>query len=973
MGRGQATKVSASPRALYRGLPQALLAWAVLCVASSPGAAQPADPSLIWRTLHGEHFSVTYHEPLEPHARRVLAIVEQVDANLTRSLSWQPSGHTHILLSDESESANGSATVVPRNVIRLFVAAPEDMATIGDYDDWLYLLVLHEHTHVQHLGQYGGVPAVINAILGMTYAPNAVQPGWFIEGLATHEESEHTSAGRLRSSMHDMYLRAAALEDRLLRIDQLSNDPNRWPHGDQRYLYGSRFVNFIARHYGEKALSMIGTQYGRQTLPFGINRMALRATGKTFIALYDDFLAELRSKYAAQRQRIEAEGVVEGRALTAHSDVARAPRYLSDGRVLHYASDGHSTPGLYLDGKLLVRTNDASQAAPHPDGKRILYSNVAPVRDIYGRHDLYSYDLESGESERLTRNWRAYQPDVSPDGRRIVYVVQAAGATHLETAELADLAHTRRRLFEGQPGDQVFTPRWAPDGRRVAFSAWRAGGYRDVLIVDSKSGAWSELSHDRAQDMHPSWAPDGSALYFSSDRDGVPNIYVHTFADQSLRRVSNVLAGAFQPSVSADGKRLLYVSYASHGFGVSELRLDSVQPRPAPAFVDTRPAPARSPAADGRAPEPYDPLPTLLPANYAIEFKRDEFDTELAVSIEGSDLALFHAYRARVGISLEAIQPRFQFHYSYRRAPLVPSISLYRDFEIRNDLIVGGEPRDWTAARSGASASLDYSFAGLFENTSVYTTYTLEHVDKTAPFGGTLDPNDPPPRIPTLGWLPSLGLGWGYSQLQRQAYDISTSRGLATHLSLNVTDPLLGRDLQGATAAWDLSAFTPLPWHSHHVLAMRYGGGQSFGSYVRYFAVGGFPDAVTIDPMALALTGRLPGLGGVALRGYPPGFRVGPHMHLFQMEYRFPIWRMEWGASTLPVYLRNLYGSVFADYGDAFAGGPSNSDFSFGTGGELFLTIVLGYQLVTTLRVGVARGTSAGGETQFYVHLGTPF
>lgn len=972
MGRGQATKVTPPAGASWPRLLQALPFWAALTL-TSQAAAQPADPNLVWRTLHGEHFSVTYYEPLEPQARRVMAIVEQVDRTLTRSLGWRASGHTHILLTDESESANGSAVVVPRNVIQLFVAAPEDLSTIGDYDDWLYLLVLHEHTHIQHLGQYGGIPAVINTLLGMTYAPNAVQPGWFIEGLATHEESTHSSAGRLRSSLHDMYLRTATLEDRLLRIDQLSNDPNRWPHGDQRYLYGSRFVNFIARHYGEQALSMIGTHYGRQTLPFGINRVALRATGKTFIELYDDFLAELRAKYAAQRQRIEAEGVVEGRPLTRHSDIARAPRFLPDGRVVHFAGDGHSTPGLYLGQKLLVRTSMPSQPAPHPDGKHILYSNVAPVRDIYGRNDLYSYDLTTGESRRLTHGLRAYQPDIAPDGRRVVYVVQSAGATHLETAELEDLEHTRKRLFEGPAGDQVFTPRWAPDARRVAFSAWRAGGYRDVLVVDTVSGELREITRDRAQDMHPSWSPDGTLLYFSSDRDGVPNIYAHSLRDNSLRRVTNVLGGAFQPTVSPDGKRLLYVSYAARGFGISELALDTVRPTTAAPFVDERPPPAQAAAADTRKPEPYNPLPTLLPANYAIELKRDEFDTELAVRIEGNDLARFHAYAARVGVSLASGHPRFRFDYAYRRAPLVPSLTMFHEFEIRNDLVVEGKPRNWTAVRSGASASLDYTFTGLFENTSVYGTYTLEHVDKAQPFGGTLDPNDPPPRLPTLGWLPSLGVGWSYARLQRQAYDISVSRGFAADLALNVTDPLLGRDLQGATASWDVAAFAPMPWLEHHVLAMRYGGGQSMGQYVRYFAVGGFPDAQSIDPLAVATTGRLPSLGGVALRGYPPGFRVGQRMHLFQVEYRFPIWRMEAGASTLPFYLRNLYALWFGDYGDAFTGPPTNADFSFGTGGELLLTMVLGYQLVTTLRLGVARGTSAGGETQFYLHLGTPF
>ena len=82
---------------------------------------------------------------------------------------------------------------------------------------------------------------------------------------------------------------------------------------------------------------------------------------------------------------------------------------------------------------------------------------------------------------------------------------------------------------------------------------------------------------------------------------------------------------------------------------------------------------------------------------------------------------------------------------------------------------------------------------------------------------------------------------------------------------------------------------------------------------------------------------------------------------------------MEAGPATVPVYVSRLYGGVFLDVGDAFNGPIDLSKFLFGTGAEVFLDFTLGYFLPFTLRLGVARGLSDGGETQFYANIGSPF
>src|SRR5262249_19270865 len=149
-----------------------------------------------------------------------------------------------------------------------------------------------------------------------------------------------------------------------------------------------------------------------------------------------------------------------------------------------------------------------------------------------------------------------------------------AGTTHLAVAELANVQRTVRILVRSNRFDQVYTPRWSPDGRFIAYSAWRKGGYRDIRLVDVKTGEVMDVTYDRAMDTGPAWSPNGRTLYFSSDRTGIANIYAFNLDDQTLYQVTNVLAGAYQPDVSRNGKRLVYVGFTSYGFDLYSMDLE---------------------------------------------------------------------------------------------------------------------------------------------------------------------------------------------------------------------------------------------------------------------------------------------------------------------------------------------------------------------------------------------------------------
>ena len=243
----------------------ALLAFAAFVFA--PRSARAGDPYVAWYTLKSPHFHVHYHAGLEAVAQKAASVAEDVYSRIVPALGWKPKEITELVLTDDANDANGFASTLPYSRITLFVAAPNDMSGLGDYDDWLTELITHEFTHIVHTGNVSGAPDVVNSIFGPTLHPNQYQPNWIIEGIAVAMETEHTTGGRLRSSQFDMMLRADVLAGNVARLDQISNVPYRWPSANLWYLYGAHFVAWIASIYGPDIYSAVADRLRRAAHP----------------------------------------------------------------------------------------------------------------------------------------------------------------------------------------------------------------------------------------------------------------------------------------------------------------------------------------------------------------------------------------------------------------------------------------------------------------------------------------------------------------------------------------------------------------------------------------------------------------------------------------------------------------------------------------------------------------------------------
>jgi hypothetical protein len=985
-------------------VPLLLVVVAWLSAAPAAGASR-YDPALRFQTITTRHFHIHFHQEQGRLAQRLARIAEAVHADLALRLHTTPSGRTHVVLADQDDVANGFATTMPYNAVQIVTGPPGTSSLIGNTDDWLRLVFTHEYAHILDLDRAESLARALRLIFGRAPIafPNAAQPLWQIEGLATYEETQITSRGRLAAGDFRSLLAEPRRANRLEPLDRAGGGLVQWPAGLAPYAYGAFFFRYLGERYGEASIAELSrtTARGYYFLPgLAFRRVFRRPLGE----VWRQFEQALPVTLAEP-----GDGAPLPKRLTFGGFQKSAPRFLPAGMSVATPHGTVAAPALlYSDQNadefpsLMIVPVDAALfrqrlatrfggTSSTTDSRSIIFDQIDLSKSVAWRSDLYRLDVSSGRVTRLTQNARVLAPDVSADGTRLACIRLIAGVRTLAVFDLAAIDGARAHRLPDpvfslqEPDTQYDSPRWSPDGRWLAAGRWKRGGLSELVIIDVATRRVAVVAASaRGRNASPAWCPDGRTLIFSSDREGgefaLYAVEISTAAEPwgvplATYRVARVAGGAMSPDVSPDGQLIAFVGSTTAGYDIFTLPGDQAgwERLAADASVTADATPTVPPVSNGEsgAPAPassYAPLGMLLPRYWLPEARSENGRLKAGFSTSSADVLGRHAlnldltWRVTGRPAGEHIGGRPDWSASY----------LYDRW--RPGFYVSGSETTWfqgVAVGSGPSSLQSIRWRDLTAEAGIrLSVQTVRHVQLwQAAFTLARSRLETPGAI-SMNRRNGVRLAWTCSNSKIYGYSIGPEQGVAVGVTTELARRELGADGNAGALTAEIRAYPRLAGR-HAVLAVRVGAGTSSGhrSVRRIYYLGGS------DP-----AGSLIDFGSGALsmmRGFSPLEFAGYHLWVANLEYRRPVLRLDRGLGWLPVFARVLHAAAFIDAGSAAWKRFLINDTKVSVGGEASVDLVVGYTLPVTLSTGAAwtrRGRSAPFEgPTFYFRVGRAF
>jgi TolB protein len=171
------------------------------------------------------------------------------------------------------------------------------------------------------------------------------------------------------------------------------------------------------------------------------------------------------------------------------------------------------------------------------------------------RYTLQRSDYDGARGVTLLQSREPIlSPRYAPDGRRIAYVSfeqrrPRIFIQHIDTGRREQLTN-----FEGLNG----APAFSPDGNRLAFVLSKDGN-PEIYVMDLGSRQIQRVTNSGSIETEPFWGKDGQTLYFTSDRAGKPQIYKQSIYGGAAQRVTFTGNYNANPKLSADEKTLVMI------------------------------------------------------------------------------------------------------------------------------------------------------------------------------------------------------------------------------------------------------------------------------------------------------------------------------------------------------------------------------------------------------------------------------
>lgn len=922
-----------------------------------------------WQIIKTEHFEVIvsaqqhdlglYYAHTAEKAYQDLSTIFNLDIKNTQK-------KIVLIVNDTTDVANGYATRIPYPHIMAYVVPVSEHDSISESGDWPRELITHELTHILQLEPASGFYNWLRPIFGNIIAPNMLTPLWWKEGMAVEMETQFSPRGRLRSTFQDATIRSFVLDNKWNEqtLPQANEILPSWPYGGRPYLFGSLLFSQLSFDTQDRKSSGLLANLQGKLLPYFIEQPLFDLTHYSYQSQYDNALKTTESNSLQQIEILKKSPLSEIKNIKYdikqdNNKASFLPTYSDQFKLLAFIENIESENILTIldenHAKLDLKNRPTGELLSldfHPNEKKILYSKIIKPSSKYILSDLYIYNIETDQSERLTTSLRARSARYSEDGQSIVFMTTSGGQTHIKTMDLKtkQISSVLSSDYSSRYESPIF---WSE--KTLLASKVNANGEHSLVRINL---------NPLTEEVVPFHFPQirflqkvKETLYFVSSKNGVNNIYVSKDL-KTARPVSHVLSGVWSFDISEDQARSWASLMTSSGFKISEIKLfeyaeelpvieNEIEKRYSYNEPEYTPQEYQF--------EDYHASSYLLPT-YWIPFVTTSSSSKgifLQAQTSGFDPLKKHEYAIAANYNSELNKGNFSGIYtnSTQEIPFQAS-SISQSWALGTTLNI---VQTTTHALSllpdifTLNKNMRFQIGAQLHETKYYSN--SQH------------------------WGPFTQLT--YKNYEQNLFQISPQSGWGAllkfekNLKLQSEGDASVRDFERAALSWIGFASPWLP--QHHALKAKISGLFTFSSNLARFGASSSSTFVESD-------GLLPQF---VMRGYTPAQFFGRNLWNTNFEYRFPISQIERGSGTDPYFFKRLSGAFVID-GIAVDGAALNKDLTlqglklnesiWSTGAELKLESSIGYVLPLNFILGYyiphSPAFSAGDQLGLSLQIG---
>jgi Tol biopolymer transport system component len=259
------------------------------------------------------------------------------------------------------------------------------------------------------------------------------------------------------------------------------------------------------------------------------------------------------------------------------------PSLSPDGQKVLYSSDQNGPYSVYvttLDGQIARLTRNVS---PMPGDSNDLHPAWSPdgqlfafLRAASGGFDVMISPVSGGPERKVASIEKikigsplddvllaqgSPGPAWSAGGGELAFT-NGAPDGRMAPINVLELNSGRQRpLTHPALGDNDFCPVYSLDGKWLAFCRLRSNSTSSVYVIPASGGTERQVTRDNEDIRGVAWMADGRSLVVSSNRAGPQRLWEVDVSSGDMIPLPTAGTSARDPSVSRDGKLLIYSDY----------------------------------------------------------------------------------------------------------------------------------------------------------------------------------------------------------------------------------------------------------------------------------------------------------------------------------------------------------------------------------------------------------------------------